>query len=383
MPTRRHYSNIAGPTSLVSGVTDSVTTLTVVSTTGYPTTPFTVAIDRGNAGEELILVQGTTPTTLTGCIRGYDGTTASSHLAGVSIEHVTCADDYETANAHILDTSLDHHSQYLDEARHAALDHDVIVSGATVPIGGAMLYFGAVAPLKWVLANGQAIDRDDYAELFSLFGTTHGAGDGSTTFNVPDMRGRFPLGLDNMGGTSANRVTDAAADSLGGSGGVESVTLSGSQIPSHLHSVSIATDSQGSHSHTMSFSSGAGGTHTHTWSGTTSTSGAHTHGIFTSGGGGRLQFVQDATSTFNNYGLHASLGSPGTSITDSQGSHTHTVSGNTGSVADHTHLISGSTASAAAHTHTVSGNTGSTGSGGSHTNVPPYLAMSFIIRALP
>jgi hypothetical protein len=133
----------------------------------------------------------------------------------------------------------------------------------------------------------------------------------------------------------------------------------------------------------MSFTSGAGGTHTHTWSGTTSSAGGHTHNVLTSGGGGRLQYVQDATTTFTNYGLHGSLGTPGTAVTDNQGTHSHTVSGNTGSVADHTHLISGTTASAAAHSHTVSGNTASTGSGEAHPNMPPYMAVGMIIRVLP
>jgi microcystin-dependent protein len=384
--TRRYYSNIAGPTSLVSGIDADDTTLTVPSTTGYPTAPFTISLDRGNAGQELILVQGKTSTTFTNCVRGYGGTTASSHLAGVSVEHVTSAEDYDEANAHINDTGLDHHTQYLTSARHAAIDHGVLVAAAgAAPVGSGMLWFGTTAPSsKWLLAYGQAISRATYADLFSLWGTTFGAGDGSTTFNMPDMRGRIPLILDNLGGSPANRVTDAAADNLGGTGGAETVTLTGGQLPSHLHAVAITTDSQGAHSHTMSFTSGAGGTHTHTWSGTTSSAGGHQHVLLNSaGGGGRLQYVQDATSTFNNLGMAAGLGAPGQGVTDNQGTHSHTVSGNTGSVADHTHLISGTTASAAAHSHTVSGNTASTGSGEAHPNMPPYMAVGMIIRVLP
>ncbi|RMG88415.1 MAG: tail fiber protein, partial [Chloroflexi bacterium] len=66
-----------------------------------------------------------------------------------------------------------------------------------------------------------------------IIGVTYGSGDGSTTFNLPDLRGRVIAGLDNMGGTSANRVTDASADSIGGAMGAETHTLTASQIPNN------------------------------------------------------------------------------------------------------------------------------------------------------
>ena len=61
--------------------------------------------------------------------------------------------------------------------------------------------------------------------LFGVIGEAYGVGNGNTTFHLPDLRGRFPLGLDNMGGTSADVVTAAEADSLNGSGGAETHTL--------------------------------------------------------------------------------------------------------------------------------------------------------------
>ena len=73
--------------------------------------------------------------------------------------------------------------------------------------GAIMAYAGASAPSGWLLCNGAAINRTTYATLFSIIGETYGVGNGNTTFNLPDLRGRFPLGLDNMGGgTSADRV---------------------------------------------------------------------------------------------------------------------------------------------------------------------------------
>lgn len=99
-------------------------------------------------------------------------------------------------------------------------------------------------PSGWLFCAGQEISRDDYAALFAVIGTTYGAGDGSTTFNVPDWRGRSPFGKDDMGGTAANRVTNAvsgiAGNTLGAVGGDQ-------RMHQHNHAV---TDP--GHSHTTS-----------------------------------------------------------------------------------------------------------------------------------
>lgn len=106
-----------------------------------------------------------------------------------------------------------------------------------IPSGALMPYAGSSAPNGWLLCDGSAVSRTTYAALFSAIGTSFGNGDGSTTFNVPDMRGRVPAGIDNMGGSSANRVTDSAADSVGGDFGSETHTLTESEIPEHNHSI--------------------------------------------------------------------------------------------------------------------------------------------------
>lgn len=79
-----------------------------------------------------------------------------------------------------------------------------------IPVGGLLDYVGSTAPnSSFVLAYGQAISRTTYATLFSLVGTTFGAGDGTTTFNVPDLRGRVTAGKDGMGGSAASRLTSS------------------------------------------------------------------------------------------------------------------------------------------------------------------------------
>jgi microcystin-dependent protein len=86
----------------------------------------------------------------------------------------------------------------------------------TVPVGAMIDYFGTTAPnSNYVLPFGQAISRTTYATLFSLFSTTYGTGDGSTTFNIPDLRGRVVAGKDDMGGSAASRLTAATLSSGG------------------------------------------------------------------------------------------------------------------------------------------------------------------------
>lgn len=78
----------------------------------------------------------------------------------------------------------------VDEPFKTALD------GQLTPIGALMPYAGATAPSRWLLCDGAAVSRTTYARLFGVIGTTFGAGDGSTTFNVPNMLGRVPIGRD-------------------------------------------------------------------------------------------------------------------------------------------------------------------------------------------
>ena len=110
----------------------------------------------------------------------------------------------------------------------------LIPAGVVVPFGGEE------APEGWLLCDGQAVNKSDWTILWEAIG--HNFKDpallddlGVNTFALPDMRGRFPLGLDNLGGPSANRVTDIAADAIGGNSGTESTSIDVNNLPEHEH----------------------------------------------------------------------------------------------------------------------------------------------------
>lgn len=109
--------------------------------------------------------------------------------------------------------------------------------GSPIPLASTIEYWAATAPSSaYAFPFGQAISRTTYATLFALIGATYGAGDGSTTFNLPDLRGRGTACPDNMGGgTDPNRLTGGALagvrNSVGGAGGEAAHTLSASEIP--------------------------------------------------------------------------------------------------------------------------------------------------------
>ena len=145
-----------------------------------------------------------------------------------------------------------------------------IPSGIMAPFGGT------VEPTGWLFCYGQAVSRTTYAALFAAIGIANGAGDASTTFNLPDLRGRVPVGRDNMGGTAASRMTSAGSgvdgNTLGAVGGAQTHTLTTAQIPAHNHLIRL--DSTAGNSSTSA--SGAG----------TATPGPGYGGIATDTGGG-------------------------------------------------------------------------------------------------
>lgn len=159
---------------------------------------------------------------------------------------------------------------------------DALGTGATLPIGFIAPYAGAAAPTNWLECNGAAVSRTTYASLFAICGTTFGAGNGSTTFNIPDLRGEFLRGWDNGRGVDTGRVRGSAQGDNAGShthSASLSVTGTTNTTGAHTHTVSAAVPlGAGSNSNRpASFSStgpdpstGSAGDHSHTVTGTAS-----------------------------------------------------------------------------------------------------------------
>lgn len=216
-----------------------------------------------------------------------------------------------------------------------------------VRVGTISMCGQSAPPSGYLFCTGAAVSRTTYANLFAVISTFFGAGDGSTTFNLPDLRGRAPFGQDNMDAAAAGRITNAGSGivgtTLGVSGGAENVTLGTTQIPSHTHAFSATTGSGGAHTPT-----GVTGDnnvdHNHTVApGTPS----QTNGTFTGPGGA-------------GWG-----GAVGVAVTSGQNTvHQHTLICN----------------AVAAHTHPVNGTTDGAGGGLAHNNMPPALIVQFIIK---
>ncbi|MCK1742218.1 tail fiber protein [Bradyrhizobium sp. 139] len=128
----------------------------------------------------------------------------------------------------------------------------------SIPVGGVIDFTGSTTPnSSFVFPAGQAISRSTYATYFSLVGTTYGSGDGSTTFNAPDLTGRVIA----MKEASATRLTSSYfggnSTTLGATGGLESHTLTTAQLASHSHANSL---SDPGHSHPVTIPSNSGNT---------------------------------------------------------------------------------------------------------------------------
>lgn len=114
----------------------------------------------------------------------------------------------------------------------------------SVVSGGIMVYAGSSAPSGWLLCDGSAVSRTTYAQLFAIVSTTYGTGDGSTTFNLPNLKGKVPVGRDSA---------QTEFDTLGETGGAKTHTLTTSEIPAHAHDIqrnnqaatSVAADASG------------------------------------------------------------------------------------------------------------------------------------------
>jgi microcystin-dependent protein len=248
-------------------------------------------------------------------------------------------------------------------------------TAALIPSGTVVQTAATAAPSGWLLADGSAVSRTTYSALFAAIGTTHGAGDGSTTFNLPDTKGRVLV-----------HPNGATFGAIGSKGGEETHALSVAELAVHDHgstsSVSAGTPagtlnsvSAGTPAGTLS-SDSAG---TPSGSITVNAGGSHSHNIsvLESGGGATNDYgMPSVTGVFNSAGLG----------TDTAAAHTHTGSFSGSALAGHSHTFTGS--AMAGHTHTFTGSalashshtTASAGSGTAHNNIQPYIVLNHIIK---
>lgn len=222
----------------------------------------------------------------------------------------------------------DDHPHYHNNARHDARDHSAVAGVPPYPFVGMVVHAAlphtASVPAKWLECLGGEVSRTTYASLFTAIGTTYGAGNGSTTFNLPDTRVRFIIGRD---------PARTSYDASGETGGTETNTLTTTHLPLHAHGVGSLDMNTVSHDH---------------------------------GGTSNKNITGKTVTTSGTYGYLSGAGTLARTLA---------VSGWDG-VPDHSHSIPDHS-----HKHTITGTTANAGSGNSFSNMPPFIVMRTFIYA--
>jgi microcystin-dependent protein len=170
----------------------------------------------------------------------FDGQTGGStktfdvRIANSFISNKSLAYDVENADEILINKTVGTTGLYRVSKRNFLKTIPLTPPGVIVPYGGL------TAPEGWLLCDGTEKKKSDYNELWLAIGHNFKdpalvSDNGVSYFTLPDLRGRFALGADNMGGPSANRVTDLGADAVGNSGGNEDTTVGIENLPEHEH----------------------------------------------------------------------------------------------------------------------------------------------------
>jgi microcystin-dependent protein len=298
-------------------------------------------------------------------------------------------------------------SASFDGSANVTISATVDPLAGTVPTGAMVQYLGTTAPNGWLFCNGAAVSRSTYSGLFDLFTTRYGAGNGSTTFNLPDMRERFARGsasTSSLSGTAGGSATHQhtntglTTDSAGGHNheiNVPSLDITGG---SHSHTT---TD----HSHTTTDHSHNTADHTHN-TGNASANHAHNYNPPTANDTSNtgstnlstpLGSSQNVSSSSHTHGVSISIGEEPTN--ESGAAHYHGTNGasagNTTSGASTGNTTSGASAGnttdSPTHSHTIDHAAFNTvGGEGAHThgqgtsdsvsNIPPYIDINYIVK---
>lgn len=232
------------------------------------------------------------------------------------------------------------------------------------PTGSVTMFAGASAPSGHLLCDGSPVSRSTYSTLFGVVGTTYGAGDGSTTFNLPNLKGKIPVGLD---------AAQTEFDALGETGGAKTHTLSAAEMPIHTHVQTAHTHIQNSHNHTQN-------SHNHTQTAHDHTQGAHNHapgilsGYMTYGTVSRSR-VAAGTSTSPIAITATDTTQLGVSLTVTS----DTIANNTSTTAVNAAVTPTNDVTTATSQTTTAVNQNA-GSGSAHNNLQPYIVMNYIIK---
>lgn len=281
----RNYSSTATEKQLASNVTNVATQITLDNATNLPNPPFILVLNPDTNIEEIVLVDADQTGVVSPTFkvtRAQDGTTAQTHTAGQVVRHMIVGSDLQAVSTHtdataahgatgavvgttntqtltnktltspkinenvavtatsteinVLDgiTASTAELNYVDGVTSAIQTQiDTLTNNlsSAVPTGTISAFAGASAPTGYLLCDGTAYSRTTYSALWDVLrnGTSsspYGNGDGSTTFNVPNLKGRVAVGRDN---------TQTEFDTLGETGGDKTVTLTEAQIPAHTH----------------------------------------------------------------------------------------------------------------------------------------------------
>jgi len=253
----------------------------------------------------------------------------------------------------------------------AATAYAQIVDG--MPAGAIIVYAGASEPPGWLFADGREVSRTVYPELYAAIGTTYGAGDGSTTFNLPNLKSRFPLG----------KADSGTGSTLGGAGGALDHTHT---APSHTHS-------QANHDHPISHTHSVPGHHHDRGTLSVSSAGSHNHGGQTASSTVSLGKMTSPNGQVVNNGLleqwnngyqGAFTGGAHSHSIPTDGTHGHGLLGLIGNTASGNNGDASLTTASQSTTTSGLGGAGSTGAPSASVTTsanPPYLVVNYLIRS--
>lgn len=221
--------------------------------TKLPAAPFNATVwpagvQPTTANSEIVRVTAISTDTLT-IIRQQEGTSARTIVVGDQISaNITAKTltDAEKVLTGITGGSLNSSTEYIavDKLEVSATDTFELAATSTLEIepiinyliGEITMFGGVQAPAGWFFCDGSTVSRTIYAGLFQIIGTTFGVGDGSTTFTLPDLRGRSPVGA-GTGTASGATVKTLGSQPASGSGGEQVHTMTTGELVAHTHPI--------------------------------------------------------------------------------------------------------------------------------------------------